>query len=300
MCVQVADVHFFGLLLFLSHLLCWSVFDKICHWVLCSKLLAGADLYWCLSWFFVGSCWSVHFGLCLYSSAYFLLWFEIHNDLWFLCWRVSIILCTKNFFCVVPLHENRLIFGTEKGRVSDKDFHFISAKFKQGFEQVNDHKSIIGPNDGFDGAKIDRVWLLVEEIDKQVDVDLVEIATVIFSRFIVGDIIGREPVSFCIFFIFRPWPDKAYLVQMMCQNLRLVAGLGSLAVEVLLAVWVWNLIVVFQVSVHDNDGMWEENSDLYFWVDYFLSSLVLKFLLPFFKWLMTAFSLFWRCLYRSK
>jgi hypothetical protein len=55
------------------------------------------------------------------------------------------------------LHENSLIFGTEKGRVPDKDFHFISAKLKQGFEQVNDHKSIIGPNNGFDGAKIDRV-----------------------------------------------------------------------------------------------------------------------------------------------
>jgi hypothetical protein len=96
---------------------------------------------------------------------------------------------------------------------------------------------------------------LVEEIDKQVDVDLVEIATVIFRRFIVGDIIGREPVSLGIFFIFRARPYKAYLVQMMCQNLRLVAGLGSLAVKVLLAVWIRNLMVVFQVGVHDNDGM---------------------------------------------
>lgn len=83
------------------------------------------------------------------------------------------------------MNRKGLIFVLKKDGVLDEKFHLISTKLKEGFKQINDHKSIIGTYDGFYGTEVDSVGLMVEEIDKQVDVDLVEIVIVVFKGFLI-------------------------------------------------------------------------------------------------------------------
>ena len=166
MCVKVTAVHLLWFLLFLFHLLDWAVFDEVRDRILCAKLFCRTDFSGLLSWLIVGPSWSAYLWLCLHPPAQLLLRLKVHNHLCLLSWISFIILRIALLFCVISLHDKRLILVLVKYSILDQKFHMVSAKLQKSFKQVNDHESVVWSNDGFYCAQVDSVRLVVEKIHK--------------------------------------------------------------------------------------------------------------------------------------
>ena len=140
--------------------------DEVRDRILCAKLFCRTDFSGLLSCLIVGPSWSAYLWLCQHPTAQLLLRLKVHNHLCLLSWISFIILRITLLFCVISLHDKRLILVQAKYSILDQKFHMVSAKLQKGFEQVNNHESVVWSNDGFYCAQVDSVSLVIKEIHK--------------------------------------------------------------------------------------------------------------------------------------